>query len=407
MSEQFSRNGKFVFTGEVCVGKEVVTDNTMGSSKWKKEKLNVGVKTDDSTLWLTVENIHNSEEPKRKAVLFDKEGNRFEVEQSQTLNDDVIEKCADYLKVVIDLEEDQELKKEYTKLIYKKLNHERAENPTDEDKAKIEEYTKQINELATKRTTVVTSKDLIQILGAIAPDLREKKTKVKVKGNIKLNYYNGNTRLEYHPTSFEIVGKDAAYENVLLLDIFYEKDSIEDEEKEKKMYINGWLAQKVKGGEFKLYPVPFVLDYSKIDTEDPDQKLLLEYNKGIFDIKDKKQVHKVSVIGKSLNGAEIKEFDESCLTARQKMSIALGQSKIEDFKPKGNIYGDFKIEYRIITDDLRTQPDGTEPVFPVKELEDYLSYDDSDKKAEDVKVEENEPEDQEEKRKAMMAKLFG
>ena len=194
---QFSRNGKFVFTGEVCVGKEVITDNAMGSSKWKKEKLNVGVKTDDSTLWLTVENIHNPEDPKRKAVLFDKEGNRFEVEQSQTLNDDVIEKCADYLKVVIDLEEDQELKKEYTKLIYKKLNHERAENPTDEDKAKIEEYTKQINELATKRTTVVTSKDLIQILGAIAPDLREKKTKVKVKGNVKLNYYNGNTRLEW------------------------------------------------------------------------------------------------------------------------------------------------------------------------------------------------------------------
>ena len=402
---QFSRNGKFVFTGEVCVGKEVVTDNAMGSSKWKKEKLNVGVKTDDSTLWLTVENIHNPEEPKRKAVLFDKEGNRFEVEQSQTLNDDVIEKCADYLKVVIDLEEDQELKKEYTKLIYKKLNHERAENPTDEDKAKIEEYTKQINELATKRTTVVTSKDLIQILGAIAPDLREKKTKVKVKGNIKLNYYNGNTRLEYHPTSFEIVGKDAAYENVLLLDIFYEKDSIDDVKKEKKMYINGYLAQKVKG-EFKLYPVPFVLDYTKIDTEDPNQKLLLEYSKGIFDIKDKKQVHKVSVIAKSLMGAEIKEFDESCLTERQKISIALGKSKIEDFKPKGNIYGDFKIEYRVITDDLKVQPDGTEPVFPTDELVNYLSYDDSDKKAEDVKVEENET-SEEDKRKAMMAKLFG
>ena len=286
------------------------------------------------------------------------------------------------------------------------MNHERAEKQTDEDKKKIEEYTKQINELAKKRMTVVTQKDLIQVLGAVAPDLREKKTKVKVKGNIKLNYYNGNTRLEYHPTSFEIVPKDTSYENTLLLDVFYEKDSIEDEEKEKKMYINGYLAQKVKGGEYKLYPVPFVLDYSKIDTEDPDQKLLLEYNKGIFDIKDKKQVHKVSVIGKSLMGAEIKEFDESCLTARQKMSIALGQSKIEDFKPKSNIYGNFITEYKIITDNLVNQPDGTEPVFPVKELVDYLSYDDSDKKAEDVKVEENET-SEEDKRKVMMAKLFG
>ena len=290
-------------------------------------------------------------------------------------------------------------------------NHLWNPNKTDEEREqdrKYPKYTEFVKKvLATKRMTVVTQKDLIQVLGAIAPDLREKKTKVKVKGNVKLNYYNGNTRLEYHPTSFEIVGKDAAYENVLLLDVFYEKDSIEDEEKEKKMYINGYLAQKVKGGEFKLYPVPFVLDYSKIDTEDPDQKLLLEYNKGIFDIKDKKQVHKVSIIGKSLNGAEIKEFDESCLTARQKMSIALGQSKIEDFKPKSNIYGNFITEYKIITDNLVNQPDGTEQVFPVKELIDYLSYDDSDKKAEDVKVEENEPADQEEKRKAMMAKLFG
>ena len=63
-------------------------------------------------------------------------------------------------------------------------------------------------------------------------------------------------------------------------------------------------------------------------------------------------------------------------------------------------------QYKIITDNLVNQPDGTEPVFPVKELVDYLSYDDSDKKAEDVKVEENET-SEEDKRKAMMAKLFG
>ena len=102
MAEQFSRVGKFIFTGEVCVGKEVVTDNTMGSSKWKKEKLNVGVKTDDSTLWLTVENIHNSEEPNRKVLLFDRDGEKFEVSPSQTLDEEVIEKCADYLKIVVD-----------------------------------------------------------------------------------------------------------------------------------------------------------------------------------------------------------------------------------------------------------------------------------------------------------------
>ena len=407
MAEQFSRVGKFIFTGEVCVGKEVVTDNTMGSSKWKKEKLNVGVKTDDSTLWLTVENIHNPEEPNRKVMLFDKDGEKFEVLPSQTLDEEVIEKCADYLKIVVDLEEDQELKKEYTKLIYKRMNHERAENPTDEDKKKIEEYTKQINELATKRTTVVTSKDLIQILGAVAPDLIEKKTKVKVKGNIKLNYYNGNTRLEYHPTSFEIVPKDTSYENTLLLDIFYTKDSIDDVKKENRMYVNGYLAQKVKG-ENKLYPTVFVLDYNKIDQENENELMLLEYLKGIFEIKDKKMVHKVSIIGKAINGAEIKEFDEGCLTDRQKLAIAVGAKTLDDFKPKGGtVFGDFKSENRIISDDLRTQPDGAEVVFDIECLQDYLSYDDSDKKAEDVKVEENEPEDQEEKRKAMMAKLFG
>ena len=265
---------------------------------------------------------------------------------------------------------------------------------------------KRINELAKKRMTVITQKDLIQVLGAVAPDLREKKTKVKVKGNIKLNYYNGNTRLEYHPTSFEIVPKDAAYENTLLLDIFYTKDSIDDVKKENRMYVNGYLAQKVKG-ENKLYPTVFVLDYNKIDQENENELMLLEYLKGIFDIKDKKMVHKVSIIGKAINGAEVKEFDESCLTDRQKLAIAVGAKTLDDFKPKGGtVFGDFKSENRIISDDLRTQPDGAEPVFDIDELSDYTAYDDSDKKAGDVKVEESET-SEEDKRKAMMQKLFG
>ena len=66
--------------------------------------------------------------------------------------------------------------------------------------------------------------------------------------------------------------------------------------------------------------------------------MMLDFMKGIFKIKDKKQVHKIGLHINCINGAEEIEFNESCLTDNQKMAIALGMNKLEDFKlPKEKI----------------------------------------------------------------------
>ena len=56
--------------------------------------------------------------------------------------------------------------KEYTKLIFKKRNHEfkKEEDKTDEDREKIKEYDAQIKELATNRITFCHMTDAIIFL---------------------------------------------------------------------------------------------------------------------------------------------------------------------------------------------------------------------------------------------------
>ena len=48
-----------------------------------------------------------------------------------------------------------------------------------------------------------------------------------------------------------------------------------------------------------------------------------------------------------LRGAEEADFDESMLTDAQKEQIELGIKTLDDFKPKGNIYGDRIDEFRL------------------------------------------------------------
>ena len=124
--------------------------------------------------------------------------------------------------------------------------------------------------------------------------------------------------------------------------------------------------------------------------------MLLDYMKGIFKITNKKEVHKIGLELNVLNGAETVEFNEDCLTDQQKMEIALGLSKLEDFKPRGNVYGNRIQELRVFKPDSKAYPDGSIEVFSVDELDTYLTYDDSDVKMSDVKKDEPKEEIKEE-----------
>lgn len=409
MADKLFNNSKFVFVGELTQGKESLTTNKLSdTSEWSRTRLNVGIKDDGNMQFLNMEYIHK--DSLKTCNLFSKDGTQLEVQLNDTTKPEIIDMVSDMSKIVIDLEDDFENKKEYTKLIYKRLNHEmKKEEMNDDDKAKIKEYTEQINEMATKRITFCHIKDAISFVNQALPMIKGKK--VKITGSVKCNYYKGKNNLQYVPNHIELVPEDTENQLKIFADVFYEKDSIDDDKKLKKFIVNGYLGERVKKAD-KLFPTTVVIDYTRVDEENEQHKMLLDFMKGFFAIKDKKQVHKIGVEIDVINGSEKIEFDESCLTPLQLMSVKLGKNKVEDFKPRGNVYGDRVVELRICNYNLRDYSNGALEIFPVSDLADYIYKDDSNVKKEDVKKEEVVQEDKKEEEpkndmQDMMKNLFG
>ena len=400
-------NSRFVFVGELITTKEPLVTQKIGDKGWKKTRMSVGVKVDQNTQFLNLEYIHKDDVTTCKLLGSDMES--FEVKLSDTNKEDVISKAADFICTTVDLETDFDKKKEYMKLVYKKRNHEmkKDEDKTDEDISKAKEYGEQIKELADNRMTFCHIKDVMNHLNSNLPKIKGKK--VKVLGNIKSNFYNGKNTLQYVPTSIELAEEDSEEMLRAYMDVFFEKDSLDDDKKEQKFYVNGYVGEKVNK-KLKLYPTTVVIDYTKLDLKNDQHLGLLDFLKKTFEIKDKKQVHRIGVEISVVNGREEVEFDESQLTELQRQQILFGQATLDDFKPKGASYGDRIQELKVIRADLKKFPDGSEEVFPVKELEDYLAANDGDvtkDKLKSNKDEDKEKKSSEDKKEDIMAALFG
>lgn len=406
MEEKLFRKGTFEFVGNIMEGKELVSTNTLGTSEWKKTRLNIGIKNDNNLQFLNIEYMHSDKV--KTAKLFDKDGNGFDVKLEETYKPETIEKVPEYNRIIVDMETDFEKKKEYVKLMFKKRNHEFKEEQTYEDLEKIKEYSAQIKELATNRLEFVHMKDVIKFLEANMPNIKDKK--IKVVGVVKSNYYKGKNNLQYIPERIEIVENETANQLKVYLDLFYEKDSIDDDTKQRKMFINGYVGERIKKQD-KLFPLTVVVDYTKVDDTNEQHQLLLTFMKNIFQITDKKQMHKIGLELNVINGAEVVEFDESCLTDNQKMGIQLGLNTIDDFKPKGNTYGSRIQELKVAKSDLKNYPNGSVEVFKAIDLGDYLVADDSDKSLSDVKNDTKEETKTEQTTDTsttdLMAQLFG
>lgn len=429
--EKLFDNARFTFVGTLSHGQEPMSTKRMGESEWFKTKLGVGVRDGANSPYLDMEHIHKEATPKEIKLMtneFDSDNKRkwITVPYDQSSSDEVLAKIPDFLKVTIDLETDFDKKAEYTKLIFKKRNHEMENNKlikksttevlTDEEKAKIEannksieEYSKQIKDLATNRKELIM-KDAIELINKALPILKDKK--VRVTGQPKCNFYKGKNQLQYIPTMIELVPNDTPNQLKLWIDIFFSKDGVEDSIKERKMYINGYVGEVNKDKEDKLYPLTLVLDYTKVNDEVEIEKALCDYQKSMFETKNKKVYYKNNVEVNVIDGAEQVEFNESCLTEAQKSQIKFGLATLDSFKPKGNVYGDRVQELKFFKATLKNDfKDGAIEIFAVNDLFNYLVQDDSDVKEEDVKVEDNKPKEEKVEENsnntdALMAKLF-
>lgn len=150
-------------------------------------------------------------------------------------------------------------------------------------------------------------------------------------------------------------------------EFYWTKDSIDtaDFKEEKKIYIDGWTREyvgpndKVKDSDpdYQYFPLRITFDCRKVDFDNEKHlkmckfrlgQLGLSYEDGKITNKLKKgKVYRNEVVIGYNRGAEEVEWDESQLTDIQKEAIELGLKKAEDFAPKGQAYGESKVEYKL------------------------------------------------------------
>ena len=133
------------------------------------------------------------------------------------------------------------------------------------------------------------------------------------------------------------------------MDLFYNKNSLDDSDfdENKKMTLDCYIEQYINKDEGRKYvPIQVVFSGAKYDLENEKHKKLFDYKMKYIKVKNKNMVHIPWEIV-LLRGAEEAEFDESMLTDSQREQVELGIKSVDDFRPKGNIYGDRIDEFRL------------------------------------------------------------
>ena len=269
-------NPTFTFIGRLTYPKKDNAPISVGAIKenspWSRKRLQVGVMDENqNTGYLAMEYLFKPSDPKVRLFTKDKP---IDVDIKDLANEKYIDLMPSYSQIVIDLETDEELKKEYLKDVYALRNYENKEELTEEDKEKIAEHKKNIKEKAKNRFTFIHMDTAIDILGRHLPKLEDKK--VKVTGRVRLNYYNNTTRLEYIPNTIQLAKEDEKSGLTINANVFFNEDSLDNDEEAKKIYINSYFGQ-VDKKKNKVYPYQLILNYEKLDPENTLHAQMLEF----------------------------------------------------------------------------------------------------------------------------------
>lgn len=202
----------------------------------------------------------------------------------------------------------------------------------------------------------LTEYDMITYLAEVLPKYQGV---VQVTGVWKKDPYNGNIRDRYiiqnvfSPDTFKDPIKASKPKLLLQADLFYNKDCVDDTsfKDDKKIYVNGYVQQYVDKETGDMYfPQRAILSAEKYDMEKEQHVKTWEHRKGHIVDKGitKKHMYHLYWEARLINGAEEIEFDESMLTSQQKEQIALGIRTLDDFRPRGNIFGSKITEVRLL-----------------------------------------------------------
>lgn len=198
------------------------------------------------------------------------------------------------------------------------------------------------------RQEFITVYDMIQHLQEHLPNYDGR---VVVTGQFTRDWY---AKKKMYFSKFRIQNVFAASEErksrlMITADLFYNKDSFDDSDfaENKKITLDCYIEQYINKDEGrKFVPIQVVFSGAKYDMENERRKKLLDYKMKYIKVNGKAMVH-IPWEMVLLRGAEEADFDESMLTDAQKEQIELGIKTLDDFKPKGNIYGDRIDEFRL------------------------------------------------------------
>lgn len=237
----------------------------------------------------------------------DTDNEKLDVDWDDRFDEDIISKVASYRKYIVDLGDDHGGRQEF-----------------------------------------ITAYDMIEHLREYLPDYNGR---VVVTGQFTRDWY---AKKKMYFSKFRVQNVFAAPEErknrlLLTMDLFYNKASLDDSDfdESKKMTLDCYIEQYINKDEGRKYvPIQVVFSGAKYDLENEKHKKLFDYKMKYIKVKNKNMVHIPWEIV-LLRGAEEAEFDESMLTDSQREQVELGIKTVDDFCPKGNVYGDRIDEFRL------------------------------------------------------------
>lgn len=237
----------------------------------------------------------------------DVDNEKMDVDWDDRFDEDIIEKVANYRKYIVDLGDEHGGRQEF-----------------------------------------ITAYDMIEHLREHLPNYNGR---VVVTGQFTRDWY---AKKKMYFSKFRVQNVFAAPEErknrlLLTMDLFYNKASLDDSDfdESKKMTLDCYIEQYINKDEGRKYvPIQVVFSGAKYDLENEKHKKLFDYKMKYIKVKNKNMVHIPWEIV-LLRGAEEAEFDESMLTDSQREQVELGIKTVDDFRPKGNVYGDRIDEFRL------------------------------------------------------------
>ena len=201
-----------------------------------------------------------------------------------------------------------------------------------------------------ERKEFITQWDMIEYLESVLPFYEGA---IVVTGRFVKRPYKERFFDEFQVHNVYAAGEKATPRFKMNLELYYNKDSIDTSnvKKDGKIYLNAYVPMWVGLDEgTKLMPQTLVFNTAIYDLENPMHKTQYELKMRELMVKSKTPVRMAWELV-VINGAEEKEFDESCLTELQRKYVEAGLKTLEDYK-RGRVFGERVQEYRLFLPDL-------------------------------------------------------